>query len=306
MKENIIINQLPTRTWNRLGVNETALLWDIAETTDLGSDTVTAPQAEPIRFDIQGEGAYSCRTIQIEAPAKTSVTVFEIFHADRALAVDTKITAGESSVVRLVQISDTEEGSTLKNHMESDCEANSRIELIQIIAGKGDFYSDSYCALRGDGSSLKADIGYLGRKEQIIDLNLAVDQFGRKTESEINASGALKDSARKIFRGTIDFKKGSAGSVGNEQETVLMLGDDVSNKTVPLILCAEENVVGNHGATIGSLDDETLFYFESRGIGKETAEDILARAALERLARAAGDSEALAIVEKQLGGTENV
>lgn len=85
-----------------------------------------------------------------------------------------------------------------------------------------------------------------------------------------------------------------------------MLGDDVSNKTVPLILCAEENVVGNHGATIGSLDDETLFYFESRGIGKETAEDILARAALERLARVAGDSEALAIVEKQLGGTENV
>ena len=47
-----------------------------------------------------------------------------------------------------------------------------------------------------------------------------------------------------------------------------MLGDGVINKTVPLILCAEENVVGNHGATIGELDDETLFYFESRGIGK--------------------------------------
>ena len=45
MKENIIINQLPSRTWNRLGVNETALPWNIAETTDLGSDTVTAPQA---------------------------------------------------------------------------------------------------------------------------------------------------------------------------------------------------------------------------------------------------------------------
>ena len=48
-----------------------------------------------------------------------------------------------------------------------------------------------------------------------------------------------------------------------------MLGEDVVNKTVPLILCAEENVVGNHGATIGELDDETLFYFESRGIGRE-------------------------------------
>ena len=66
-----------------------------------------------------------------------------------------------------------------------------------------------------------------------------------------------------------------------------MLGDDVVNKTVPLILCAEENVVGNHGATIGELDEDTLFYFESRGIDKQTAENILARAAIERLARAA-------------------
>ena len=63
-----------------------------------------------------------------------------------------------------------------------------------------------------------------------------------------------------------------------------MLGDGVVNKTVPLILCAEENVVGNHGATIGELDEDTLFYFESRGISAAEAENIMARAAIERLA----------------------
>ncbi len=63
-----------------------------------------------------------------------------------------------------------------------------------------------------------------------------------------------------------------------------MLGENVVNKTVPLILCAEENVVGNHGATIGELDAETLFYFESRGISRAEAENILARSAVERLA----------------------
>ena len=83
--------------------------------------------------------------------------------------------------------------------------------------------------------------------------------------------------------GTIDFKKGSSGSTGDELETVLMLGDDVENKTIPLILCAEEDVAGNHGATIGELDEETLFYFESRGIKKEVAEDICARASIEKL-----------------------
>ena len=154
----------------------------------------------------------------------------------------------------------------------------------------------------GEGSGFKADIGYLGQREQKLDMNLAVDHWGKSTESEINAAGALKDAAYKVFRGTIDFKNGSSASVGNEKETVLMLGDDVVNKTVPLILCAEENVVGNHGATIGELDEDTLFYFESRGIDKQTAENILARAAIERLARLLGDSESEEYIMNRLNG----
>ena len=112
---------------------------------------------------------------------------------------------------------------------------------------------------------------------------------GKSTVSEIHASGALMERAKKVFRGTIDFKRGSAGSVGSENETVLLLGEDAENKTVPVILCAEENVEGSHGATIGELDADTLFYFASRGIDRAAAEAILARAAVERLARMAED-----------------
>ena len=71
----------------------------------------------------------------------------------------------------------------------------------------------------------------------------------------------------------------------------MLLGEDVVNKTVPLILCAEENVVGNHGATIGDLDEDTIFYFESRGINRDQAESMLSRAAIERIARTIGDDE---------------
>ena len=48
------------------------------------------------------------------------------------------------------------------------------------------------------------------------------------------------------------------------------------NKTVPLILCSEEDVEGSHGATIGDLSDETLYYFRSRGIDDETAYNLIA------------------------------
>ena len=148
-----------------------------------------------------------------------------------------------------------------------------------------------YCRRAGfiagtTAAGLKADIGYLGRKQQITGPESGRRPCGPEHAAATSTpSGALTDSAEKVFRGTIDFKNGSAGSTGSEQETVLLLGDDVVNKTVPLILCAEENVEGNHGATIGELDDETLFYFESRGIGREAAENLMARAAVERLAR---------------------
>ena len=98
----------------------------------------------------------------------------------------------------------------------------------------------------------------------------------------------------------IDFKKGSCESVGNEQENVLLLGDDIINKTIPLILCAEENVVGNHGASIGELDDDTLFYFESRGIDKTEAENIMAKASIERLTRLIDDETITESIEKEL------
>ena len=65
--------------------------------------------------------------------------------------------------------------------------------------------------------------------------------------------------------------------------TKVLMGDDVVNQTIPLILCSEEDVKGSHGASIGELPQDILFYFASRGIEKEIAEKIISRAKLETL-----------------------
>ena len=297
MSETILINRLPTRTWNRLGVNETALTWEDA--ADLGTEKITAA-GQTVRLDIAGDGNYSEKRVDIHAPEGQTVTVFETLRSADKLLVRTELHVEKDARVRLVQIQNTAQDSLLQLETDGRCAENGQVELIQILLGRGDVYSDGHFALNGTGAGFQAGIGYLGQKQQTVDLNLVVDHWGQKTTSEINAAGALKDDARKIFRGTIDFKKGSAGSVGNEQETVLMLGDGVVNKTVPLILCAEENVVGNHGATIGELDEDTLFYFESRGISAAEAENIMARAAIERLARTLQNETAQAAVLTEL------
>ena len=297
MNETILINRLPTRTWNRLGVNETALVWGQAD--DLGTAQITAA-GQTERLEISGSAEYSEKTVDIHAPEGQTVTVFETLKAEKNFLVRTALHVEKNAKVRLVQIQNATRDSLLRLETSGECAENGQVELIQILLGRGDVYSDGHFELNGDGAGFNAGIGYLGQKHQTVDMNLVVNHWGQKTTSEISAAGALKDDAKKIFRGTIDFKKGSAGSVGNEQETVLMLGDGVANKTVPLILCAEENVVGNHGATIGELDEDTLFYFGSRGISAEEAENIMARAAIERLTRTIGDETAQAAILAEL------
>lgn len=290
--EKMIINKLPARTWNRLNVNEAAIDWDEAQTKELAGESYSASGVEPaspVRIRVDGAEAYSRKRIRIEAAEGTRITVFEDLRAEGSLAVHTELEAGKNAVIRLIQLQSAGVDTLLYSEVTGNCAENGRVELTQILMGDGGLYSDSRFELKGDGSGLKAGIGYLGQKNQKIDINLVANHYGKHTESEIEANGALKDSAQKVFRGTIDFKTGSSDSVGNEKETVLMLGDGAVNKTVPLILCAEENVVGNHGATIGELDADTLFYFESRGISKAQAENILARASIERLARGIGD-----------------
>ena len=107
-------------------------------------------------------------------------------------------------------------------------------------------------------------------------MNYTVRHHGKKTTSLMEASGILEEHSSKLFRSTIDFLRGCSGAKGDEREDILMLGDDLVNQTIPLILCQEEDVEGNHGASMGKLDDSVLYYLSSRGIPEEKAEQIMA------------------------------
>ena len=89
--------------------------------------------------------------------------------------------------------------------------------------------------------------------------------------------------AKKLLRGTIDFVHGCVGAKGDEKEDVLLVGDNMVNQTIPLILCAEEDVEGNHGASIGKLDENMLFYAATRGIPPEEAQRLLTLAKIEAI-----------------------
>lgn len=311
MSETIHINHLPSRTWNWLNVNEVRLPWDTEHEAVLPPESYRAESGEcppPVFAEAADAGCCTRREFTVEAAPGSRMTVYEFCTAHNPLSVRMTLKIGEGASIRLVQLLTPASESLLRHETSAECAAGASLETVLLLLGDGDVYADEQVRLRGDNSRLRADFGYLAQGTHTVDINLNVEHWGKATESAISASGALMDTAKKTFRGTIDFKKGSAGSLGSENETVLLLGENVVNRTVPVILCAEENVEGNHGATIGELDEETRFYFESRGIPSEAAEKILARAAIERLARNAGDDtflrRAADALNRQLHETE--
>ncbi len=265
------LNTLPVPTYRWLGVNFAECDISIYETEDT---EITAQS---------GENRTEVAFIEKEGVSNTNITV------------------ADNSKVKLVQIFDVQ-GSAVSN-VTAEVGENAGFELVQLYLG-GDIVSGILTDLKGRKAQFSADIGYILDEDDSLDINLNADHHGRKTLSEINARGVLKGTAKKVFKGTIDFKKGAVGAVGSEKEEVLLMSDTAVNKTVPLILCAEEDVEGSHGASIGRLDERQVFYMQSRGISEEKIYDIAAQAKLRQILDRIDDEAVIKKINEKLGRGE--
>ena len=164
-----------------------------------------------------------------------------------------------------------------------------RVEVSHTVLGAGESYTGLAADLRGDRARIDVATSYLGAREQGRDFNYQVRHLGRRTVSNMDANGVLAGTSKKVLRGTIDLMHGAKGAEGSERETVLLADDGVDNKTVPVILCDEDDVAGNHGATIGHVRPEQLFYLGCRGLSREAAEALFVAAKLEDAALCAPD-----------------
>ncbi|MGI6217285.1 MAG: SufB/SufD family protein [Coriobacteriales bacterium] len=171
-----------------------------------------------------------------------------------------------------------------KTHIEGvgiDVKDGASVDIDQYSLGAGCSVVGLAANLSGEKSSLNLKMHYLGKGSETIDINHLVRMSGKDTRAKIDESGVLADECRKSLRATIDLIRGGKGAKGREQETVVVTGDDVVNKTLPVILCDEEDVQGDHGATIGSMSEEQLQYLRDRGLSMEQAEELFQRAITE-------------------------
>ena len=116
---------------------------------------------------------------------------------------------------------------------------------------------------------------YLGKDNDLIDINYDIKNIGKSSINNLKVEGCLKDNSKKVFRGIVDFVEGCTKSTGIENENCILLSDTCISRSVPVLLCHEDDVIGAHGESSGKINDDKLFYLMSRGLSKEEATKLI-------------------------------
>lgn len=167
--------------------------------------------------------------------------------------------------------------------IENNFEENSKINYTIIDFGGKNSITNYYSNLQGDNSNNQLHTIYLGKENQLFDLNYIGELRGKKSNIDIEVQGALKDIAKKHFKGTIDFKKGCKKATGNENEACMLLSDTAKSIALPMLLCSEEEVEGNHSSSAGKIGEKELFYIMSRGFELKEAMKLMVRARFNQI-----------------------
>ena len=193
----------------------------------------------------------------------------------------TRIVVETGAKLHLIEMLGVNEG---QQHLESvglEIHQDAAVDVKQYALGGSTIGLGLTANLVGAQARLDLNNRYHATHEETLDINHLVRMRGTSTRALLTESGVLNEASKKTLRATIDLVRGAKDAQGNEIETVMILGDDVVNKTMPAILCDEDDVAGNHGATIGSVSPEQLDYLAARGLSHQAAEQMFIRALFE-------------------------
>lgn len=132
--------------------------------------------------------------------------------------------------------------------------------------------------LEGDNAHLTANGVLLGSGRRHIDTRLGIEHIARDTNAELLWRGVAANRSRVVFHGGIHIREGADGTDANLSNKNLLLSADAEIDTQPTLVIDADEVKAAHGATVGQLDANALFYLRSRGLPADQARALLSAA----------------------------
>ncbi len=153
--------------------------------------------------------------------------------------------------------------------------------------------------LAGEGATSRVTGAYFADGDQHLDYDTFQEHIAPNTESDFAFKGALRERATAVWRGMIRVEEGAQKTNAYQENRNLLLSDQAHADSIPGLEIMANDVRCTHGATLGRLDREELFYLMARGLSRAEAErmivrgffqDVLDRIELEPVREALGEA----------------
>ncbi len=228
----------------------------------------------------KGETILPRNLIIAEANSKVSVVESYISTGNVAYFTNavTEILAGESAVVEHIKLQDEAADAYHIATIAGEFGRTSNVSVHSFALGAKLSRTNIRTKLAGEGLECVLNGLYLTRNEQLADHHMIVEHAQPHCASHEYFNGILDDKSKGVFHGRIYVHPIAQKTDAKQTNKNLLLSDDATADTKPQLEIYADDVKCTHGATIGQLNDESVFYLRSRGIDTATARRMLIHA----------------------------
>jgi Fe-S cluster assembly protein SufD len=154
---------------------------------------------------------------------------------------------------------------------------DSEATFTSVTAGFGGDYARlrTDCCLAGRGATGRLQAVYFGEADQTLDFRTFQDHAAPDTTSELLFKGAVSGRSRSVYTGTIRVRKEARGTNALQTNRNIKLSDGAWAESVPNLEIENNDVRCSHASAVGPVDEDQLFYLESRGIPTPVAERLV-------------------------------
>ena len=197
-----------------------------------------------------------------------------------------QIEVAESATLDVLHLQCAGAGHSIVERSEISLAANATLNYFELQCGLGWARHELSIALAGSGSSANVSALSLLSARQHADIQLSLWHETKNTRSSTRVKAIADGRARSVFNGKIFVAPGADGTDAQLKTNNLLLSDTAEIDAKPELEIYAEEVSCSHGATVGQLDENALFYLQSRGINPTDARNMLIYAfAAELLSR---------------------
>lgn len=218
----------------------------------------------------------------IIADANSKLTVVESYlsagNAAYFTNAVTELVAGDNAQVEHVKFQDESAKAYHIATIQGEFGRTSHVNLHSFAVGAKLSRNNIRAKLAGEGLECILNGLYLTKDEQLADHHMIVEHAQPHCASHEYFNGILDDKSKGVFHGRILVRRIAQKTDAKQTNKNLLLSDDATADTKPQLEIYADDVKCTHGATIGQLNEESIFYLRSRGLSTETARRMLIHA----------------------------